>query len=433
MRPTFARPALLAACFLALCLPTPSAQLHAQSFVVPAITFTRAPAYSQAELLAFTGLKPGGSFTQQQLDDAAQRLNDLGLFTDVSFSGNAKGLTYTLQPVADEAMLPARFGNFVWWQDDEINRTLQASVPLYRPAAVPIKGNLRDTIAAALQAMLAKKGVPDAHVMSLQADSAFNGPLDHIAFDIDSPPVLIRSLTVANVSAAIKPKLDPLIRREVGHPWDKLDTLFDITNRVETIYRDEGYLDVAIQKLDRSDPTITPTSIDLALIATVEPGEQYRVKQMTWAGSDQISVADFNKQNTFKPGNPASPDDMWDALAIVQKAYRSKGYLAVKIDAPPVIDHATHLVSYTVSAVPGPQYRFRSVHWAGISDADAKNLDAAWKMKPGDVYDSTYVGQFLGQNNGYMKQGLTAMPNLKQDDRALTVDLTLTFTKAQPK
>ena len=117
-------------------------------------------------MLAFTGLKPGGSATRQQLDDAAQRLNDTGLFDEVNFAGNDKGIVYTLKPAAPSAMLPVRFGNFVWWQDEEIQRVLKTKVALYRPDAVPIGGNMRESIAAALKAMVTEKGIAGATVAS---------------------------------------------------------------------------------------------------------------------------------------------------------------------------------------------------------------------------------------------------------------------------
>src|ERR1035441_2423563 len=155
----------------AVCLCAFSILLFAQTRVLREISFTGAPAYSQAELLAFTGLKPGGSATQQQLDDAAPHLNDTGLVDGVTFAGRDKGIVYALKPAPASAMLPVRFGNFVWWQDDEIDRTLKARVALYRTDAVPIAGNLRQSIAAALKAMVAERGVAGATVASRRGSS----------------------------------------------------------------------------------------------------------------------------------------------------------------------------------------------------------------------------------------------------------------------
>jgi hypothetical protein len=62
----------------------------------------------------------------------------------------------------------------------------------------------------------------------------------------------------------------------------------------------------------------------------------------------------------------------------------------------------------------------------------AKEFDAAWRMKPGDVYDSTYLLKFLMLNNTLTRQGYKMNVAMKRDPAALRVDLTITFTKGGP-
>ena len=417
----------------ALCLCAPAAPLLSQARVLREITFTGAPAYTQAELLAFTGLKPGGSATQQQVEDAAQRLNDTGIFEEVTFSGNDKGIIYTLKPAAASAMLPARFGNFVWWQDDEINRTLQAHVPLYHAAGVPIAGNLRESICAALKAMLAEKGVPTASVISLRSASRTGGPLDHLAFNIDSPAVVIHSLTLVDASPAMQPKVARVIKDVTGHQWDKLSTYLDIESRVGDVYRNEGYLDIAVARQDHSAPTLTASSIDLDLTATITEGEQYHVSQLTWPGSEIFSAADFNKKATLKKGDPDSPAALRETLHNLTTAYSAKGYIDAAPAAPPVIDRTAHLVAYTVSVVPGDQYHVKSIQFSGFSDAQMKDITADWRMKAGDIYDATYANHFVVEHPGLRKPGFLFAISEKRDHSTLSVDLTVTFKPAPTK
>src|SRR5277367_6737120 len=143
MRSTTFRPALLA-----LCLSVLPFQLSAQTFTIPPITFEGAPAFSQADLLKVTGLSPGSTSTQDGLQAAAQHLGDTGLFSDISFVSNEKGLVFTLKPMPDSNLLPASYANFVWWSSEQINSALKTSVPLYT-GVVPTSGNLQDSIIAA--------------------------------------------------------------------------------------------------------------------------------------------------------------------------------------------------------------------------------------------------------------------------------------------
>ena len=418
-------PVLAAVCLCALPL-SPIAQTR----VLPEISFSGAPGYSQAELLAFTGLKSGSSATQQQLDDAARHLNDTGLFDEVNFSGNDKGIVYTLKPAPASAMLPARFGNFVWWSDEEIERTLKERVALYHGGAVPALGNLRESIAAELKRMLADKGLADAKVALRPSSPRPGTPPDHIVFAIDSPAVVIHSLTLTGVSPGMRPKLDRVIQDVAGQQWDKDASFDNIGSRVGDVYHNEGYLDIALAKQEHSAPNITAKDIELDLSAVLSEGAQYHVTQLAWAGSDMLSTADFNKQAALKVGDPDSPMALRESLKSLTNAYGAKGYIDAKISAPPVVDRAAHQVAYSISVEPGPQYHFRSVRWPSVSAEQAKAFDAAWHMKTGDVYDSTYLQRFLSQNKMLMQQGYAMNVTLKRDPSALMVDLSVTFTKA---
>jgi hypothetical protein len=60
----------------------------------------------------------------------------------------------------------------------------------------------------------------------------------------------------------------------------------------------------------------------------------------------------------------------------------------------------------------------------------AKEFDAAWKMQPGDVFDNSYLMKFFVQNTSLAKQGYKLSAVTKRDPVALTVELSVTFTKA---
>jgi outer membrane protein assembly factor BamA len=421
MRFSLALPALAAV--VLWCLP---AALSAQR-TSPPISFTGAPAYSQAELLSFTGLKPGASVAQQQ--DAAQKLNDTGLFDEVTYSGNDRGLVYTLKPASANTMLPARFANIVWWPDDQIEHLLQAHVPLYRGNSVPTSGSIRDNVAAALTAMLAEKGISNAAVGSRLSAPRPGTPPDHLVFEIDSPAVLIHSLTLQGASAEMRPKLDRVIQDLAGQQWDEAESFINIEGRVGDVYRNLGYLDIAVAKPDFPNPSVTGPQIQLDLTATLNEGAQYHVTQLLWSSSEFLSTADFNKQAKLKPGDPDSPAALRESLKSLTNAYGAKGYIDARIAAPPVIDRVAHQVSYTISVTPGPQYHLRSVRWSGLSDDQIKPLDAAWKLKPGDVYDSTYFQKFYPQTSALLRQGYKVGLLEKREASSLSVDLTISFTK----
>jgi outer membrane protein assembly factor BamA len=89
--------ALPIAAFLLLC----SFPLPAQKKAPPkAIRFQGAPQYTQDELLAAAGLKPGARLTPSEVKAHARQLNDTGVFAVVKFSTDSKGLLFSLTPVS---------------------------------------------------------------------------------------------------------------------------------------------------------------------------------------------------------------------------------------------------------------------------------------------------------------------------------------------
>src|SRR5580704_15444165 len=107
-----------------LCLLAPALQLPAQSIILPKISFTGAPAYSQTDLLAVSGLKPGATSTPAAIQAAAQRISDTGLI-------------FHLKPMPAENVLPAQSTNFIWWKPAELTAALHARVPLFIGAVPP--------------------------------------------------------------------------------------------------------------------------------------------------------------------------------------------------------------------------------------------------------------------------------------------------------
>jgi outer membrane protein assembly factor BamA len=415
------RPALLA-----LCLSVPS--LSAQTFKLPPISFTGAPAFSQADLLKVSGLQAGAISTEAEVQAAAQHLSDTGLFTDVHFESNAKGLVYSLKPMPDDNLLPARFTNFVWWSPEELNTALKTRVPLYI-GVIPISGNLQDSVTAALKALVAEKGVT-ANIVAIPKAAGPNATPTVISFVIDTPDVRIHSLTVAQASPAMQTTLDKIIKNEAGKPFEQGNTRDAIASQITEVYRNDGYLDATLVDLTHSAPQITAAGIDLDLTATIHEGEPYRLSALTWSGSDIMNAADFAKQAKLKAEDIASQLLLKQSLAALARAYYAKGFQDAKIQAPAAIDSITHHVAYTVRVVPGDQYRLNSIKFSGLSEAQTKELNSAWHMKAGDFYDVNYMTEFLQKNTALQSfRGYSATYKAISDPNTHLVDLAITFVK----
>jgi outer membrane protein insertion porin family len=100
--------------------------------------------------------------------------------------------------------------------------------------------------------------------------------------------------------------------------------------------------------------------------------------------------------------------------------------------APLSVTLPVHAQSYTIAAIvfthPGPYTSAELLTASGLSPEALQEFNKAWQMKPGDVYNPTYVSNFIHSN--------TALPHLARyagtfqasaDPTTHLVDLTLAF------
>jgi hypothetical protein len=137
----------------ALLLSIVASPALAQQYTIKKIIFNGTVPYSQAALVAASGLKPGDTIAKSDLAAASQRLVDTGALSDLSSSldGEYKAVTviFAIKPVDPARLLTAGFENFVWYQPNELAADLQKRVPLFN-GTVPEAGNLQDAVSAAL-------------------------------------------------------------------------------------------------------------------------------------------------------------------------------------------------------------------------------------------------------------------------------------------
>jgi outer membrane protein insertion porin family len=111
---------------------------------------------------------------------------------------------------------------------------------------------------------------------------------------------------------------------------------------VDAAYRNKGYLDVVI----KAAPTLDATASTVAYAITVEPGEQYHLKQVTPTGIEGAALGDFNRGFLPKPGDVYDPSYVAGFLKANTALRALVGYAAAyKAYADP----NTHTVDLVIS------------------------------------------------------------------------------------
>ncbi|MBV8114432.1 MAG: hypothetical protein JO300_06790, partial [Silvibacterium sp.] len=181
--------------FFCLLLLAPA--LTAQKYDIQKISFTGYPAATQAELMTVAGLQSGVPLGQPEIQAAAHKISETGLFSNVQFAFDGAELKFTLQP-ADGAV-PALFANFPWWDNKALTAAVAAKVPLFHGTVIPESG-IQQQVTAALAALVAERGVQATITSQPHSDL---GKLVGLEFRIESPPIQIAEVRFAGASAGL--------------------------------------------------------------------------------------------------------------------------------------------------------------------------------------------------------------------------------------
>jgi outer membrane protein insertion porin family len=132
----------------------------------------------------------------------------------------------------------------------------------------------------------------------------------------------------------------------------------------------------------------------------------------------------------MKTGEIADGLKINKALREVREAYGRKGYIFLSLKPKQEFADETRRVTYAFDIREGAQFRMGALTVNGLASADANRLKEKWALRPGDVYNASYIDEFLKKNlmtvarPGTMQQIETSV---KPDRQKLIVDVTIDF------
>jgi outer membrane protein assembly factor BamA len=417
--------ALATALVLSFCLPALA------QYSIASIEIRGGAPYSDAEILSIAGLQPGQLLSQSSLGNAAQHLLDTGLFDDTQVLLGGAGLRRTViflaKPTPLSKLFPGSFENFVWFTPAELNAGLRSHVPLYR-GYFSDAGNFPDTVQAALQQMLAAKGVT-ATVSHTIVEPTSEHPQRVMSFRVDSPEVFYGRILLAGIPDALQAETNRLIERIAGRSYNEGLAGVTLDEMLLAPAHNAGYLSAKLTGVERA-PTAISGGTSVAYSATMDAGDPYKVSAVTFQPTPLYSAADFAHDAVLHPGDIAASSALAKTEAMALIPYHAQGYIDAYVVAAQQLDTTAHTVAYTLSVNQGEQYKLKSVTATGLSSAAQAEFDSGWRLKAGDVYDESYVKRFLTNNTAL--RGLDGYAGSYQavgDPQTHLVDLTVTFVR----
>ena len=383
--------------------------------------------YTNNEILAASGLQIGQPVSEDDFKKTAELLGQTGLFNNVAFSYSysSSGAKLELQLSDNDQLVPAKFDNLVWWPDHDLLARLGESVPLFK-GLLPLTGEMADQISNALQTLLIEhkiKGVADYTQFASK-----NGPVTAVIFTVGGRSIRIHEVSFAGAGDAELPPLEqaakPLLNTDYTHA--KIEDEGRLGFR--PVYLQTGHLKVSFQEagIKVAQETEDETSVDVTV--QVIPGLQYRLTDMAWTGNTAFPTEELQTLIQLKTGKPANAVELDKNLNAISALYGTKGYMAAKVIAKPVMDDSTAAVHYDFNVQEGAIYKMGDLEVRGLDENIRNKIVFDWKLLEGQVYDSSYVDRFLRESSKDLPQDVQwkVTPHEAVNDDQ-TVDVSLVY------
>ncbi len=420
----------------------PLAQMPASARQLIAIKVTGSKRYPEEAIAAATGLQMGTAVNDDDFKRAARRLGDTGVFTEIaySFSYSSVGTKLELHVTDAAKFVPAHFEDFVWFSDAELLQRIKQYAPLF-DGELPVFGRLADEVSDVLQAMLVENSIPG-HVEYLRVGKQ-DGPIESINYHVNDVLIQIRNIEFTGAADADLPALEAAAKRLPDREYSRSRLSQLVQRQLLPVYYEHGYLKAQFGEpqtkvvkqpaAENEDGPRNQTVVDVTYAVT--PGPQYKLKSLEWSGNHEFPTEALQKMVRAEPGQPANTIRLGDNLKDIQKLYGSKGFITATIKTKASFDDASSTVSIRLEVTEGSIYHMGELEFRGLDNSLTAKLRSAWKIRPGDVYDSTYLSEYLPAAHNLLPPTLDwdVASHVTANLRDKTVDVDLIYSVKAPK
>lgn len=389
---------------------------------------------SEAQVVALTGLVVGSQVGRADLQTAADKLVQSGLFAKVSYSFQTRTGVFATYRVEESPRIPAYFDNIPWFADSELADAIRKRLPFF-DGTLPEAGATVDQAAEAVKELIASHGLSVSLEHLVIANPLGEGNVQQ--FRIEGAALRIEKLEFSDPSLLASKAVQQHLSEIVGKPYSRMTIDLFLTEAIRPIYLQQGYLHAKLgppeirltgnpsQKLPEQIPVFVPIS----------PGAVYHWREAHWTGNTTMSEFTLNGLLGLKAGDVANGMQIEAGWDRIREEFAHHGFLEAKLEPTASYDESAHMVSYSVSIQEGQQYRLGKMVITGLSPAGERKLHTAWPIAAGELFDKTKYEEVLTKLQHHQEQIFGELPLhyetvghwLQTDASKGTVDVLLDF------
>jgi len=203
--------------------------------------------------------------------------------------------------------------------------------------------------------------------------------------------ILVSDFTITGTQTISATDLARITSEMIGSCFDEDSE--EMQDRVRASFQDRGYFQVEVKSLHFKprDPLGVPKPATME--GEISEGPRYRLMQVTFLQNRAFPSEELRQQFPMKNGALMERGKIASGLDSLRKLYGTRGYLDY-VSIPDVTFGSNATANLNITIEEGTQYHMGKLEIVAEGDAAAK-LRVPWKLSEGDVYDNTYIDDYL--------------------------------------
>ena len=380
--------------------------------------------FTDKQILALSGLRPGMEPTQSVFEAARDRLLASGGFASVGWRYEplpSSGYRATIEVEEIDQVLP-------WMVDrlpvtaEEFAAQASAELPLFGKE-LPASDAYLSRAAAVLQRLAEAKGFHDQVVglVNLVGKDRLV-----VIFQPKTPPPKIARVQVEGSRVVPKGDLQKTLNEvAVGTPFTEYNFRFLFENQARPLFEAYGRLQARLISI-KAEPAKDVAGV--IVTAEVEEGEEFKLAGVEVLGTP-YSTAEIDELAQWPVGKTANYSAVGIGVNKLLAKMKRQGYLKAAYKAERRLNVDAKEVQLIIRVEAGPQFRMGKLSIVGLDLESEPVIRKMYTNKTGDPFDAEYPDEFLKmvRDRGIFDFLGATKSATKVDENTKIVDVTLTF------